>query len=259
MADAMIAHPIVFDAASYVLRVTCNLVTANVTFSVTPGRYYWTVGDGQADTSVGGGVGDLLLRLQAAINAHPEAPACTVTLTSDFRVRVSVPAGTIRLLWGNVATTLDGTIFGFDADTALDAAVTGGQLPRGLWRAGKPVSEPDTRDRSVYNGGISETLSGRYRVSDFGAAPRERRLAFRLLNRVVSLDEYATASAPYGTWEQAWASMRRGRPFRLYADETQREPKDYALYRTRTLSDPLVRDEQFPVRWAADLEVARHA
>lgn len=258
MPSALLAHPIVFAAGSYVLRVTFNFVTQNRTLTVTPGRYYWTTGDGQADGATSGGVGDLLALLQATINSHTESPNCTVSLV-DHRVVIAVPAGLINVLWVHANTTLDRSIFGFTATTGLVGSATGAHLPRGLWRPRHPVSEPDTRDRRVSNGGISETLSGRYRVSDFGASVRERSLAFRLLNRAVALDEYAAAPEPFGTFEQAWESMRLGRPFRLYPDETQLGSSAYTLYRTRSLADPLSRDSQYSVRWAADLKVARHA
>jgi hypothetical protein len=171
---------------------------------------------------------------------------------------VTSSIATINILWGNAATTLDATIFGWaQTDTAgTGATLTAPNLGRGLWRAGKPISEPDTRRRRVHLGGISESLSGLHRVSNFGTSVRQRELAFRLLQRSVALDEYATTTEPYGTWEQAWESMRLGRPARIYADETSRTSTSYSLVRTRSVSDPLARDPSTPLRWGVDLQVA---
>jgi hypothetical protein len=259
MPNALIAHPIVFSAASYVLRVTIGTVTENLTFSATPGRYYWLTGDNQADASTNGGVGDLLRNLQTCIASHSDVGTITVSLTSGFRVQVVTSSiATINILWGDAATTLDATIFGWaQTDTAgTGATLTAPNLGRGLWRAGKPISEPDTRRRRVHLGGISESLSGLHRVSNFGVSVRQRELAFRLLQRSVALDEYATTTEPYGTWEQAWESMRLGRPARIYADETSRTSTSYSLVRTRSVSDPLARDPSTPLRWGVDLQVA---
>lgn len=259
MPNALIAHPIVFSSSSYVLRVTIGTVTENLTLSVTPGRYYWLVGDNQADASTNGGVGDLLRNLQTCIASHSDVGTITVSLTSGFRVQVVTSSvATINILWGNSATTLDATIFGWaQTNTAgVGATLTAPNLGRGLWRAGKPISEPDTRRRRVHLGGISESLSGLHRVSNFGASVRQRDLAFRLLQRSVALDEYATATEPYGTWEQAWESMRLGRPARIYADEASRTSTSYSLVRTRSVSDPLARDPSTPLRWGVDLQVA---
>lgn len=259
MPNALIAHPIVFSASSYVLRVTIGTTTENLTFSVTPGRYYWLTGDNQADASTSGGVGDLLRNLQTCIASHSDVGTITVTLTSGFRVQVVTSSiATINILWGNSATTLDATIFGWpQTNTAgTGATLTAPNLGRGLWRAGKPISEPDSRRRRVHLGGISESLSGLHRVSNFGTSVRQRELAFRLLPRAVALDEYATATEPYGTWEQAWESMRLGRPARIYADEATRTSTSYSLVRTRSVADPLARDPSTPLRWGVDLQVA---
>jgi len=258
MPNALIAHPIVFSANSYTLRVTIAGVAENLTFSVTAGRYYWLVGDNQADAATNGGVGDLLRNLQTCIASHTDAGAVTVALT-DYRVVVSTATlGTINILWGNVATTLDATIFGWpQTDTAgVGSTLTAPNLARGLWRAGKPISEPDSRRRRVHLGGITESLSGDYRVSNFGTSKRERELSFRLLQRAVTLDEYATAAEPYGTAEQVWESMRLGRPVRIYADEATRTSTSYSLVRTRSLTDPIMRDPSTNLRWAMDLAVA---
>ena len=259
MPNALIAHPIVFSASSYVLRVTIGVNTENLTFSVTPGRYYWLTGAPQVDASTHGGVGDLLRNLQTCIASPSDVGTITVSLTSGFRVQVVTSSiATINILWGNAATTLDATIFGWpQTDTAgTGATLTAPNLGRGLWRAGKPISEPDSRRRRVHLGGISESLSGLHRVSNFGTSVRQRELAFRLLQRSVALDEYATSTEPYGTWEQAWESMRLGRPARIYADETSRTSTSYSLVRTRSVSDPLARDPSTPLRWGVDLQVA---
>jgi hypothetical protein len=259
MPNALIAHPIVFSAASYVLRVTIGTTTENLTFAVTPGRYYWLTGDGQADASTNGGVGDLLAVLRSCITSHSDVGTITVSLTSGFRVQVVTSSiATINILWGNSATTLDATIFGWPQSNTANtgATLTAPNQGRGLWRCGKPISEPDTRRRRAYLGGIAESMGGAYRVSNFGEATRTRDLAFRLLDRSVALDEYASSTTPYNTWEQAWASMRLGRPVRIYPDDASITSSSYTLARTRSLGDPLQRDPSTRLRWGVDLEVA---
>lgn len=260
MPNALIAHPIVFSASSYVLRTTINAVTENLTFTVTAGRYYWTVGDAQADASTSGGVGDLLDRLRACIATHSQAGTVTCTLVSR-RVRItSTSLGGITLRWSDSQTTLNPTIFGWTSADAsvLSSPITAPNLPRGLWYAGKPVSEPDSRDRTVTLGGITEALSGAYRVSDFGTSVDQRTLGFRMLQRSVALDEYASSTEPYGTFQQLWGSARKGRPFRLYPDDATLTSSAYRLYRMQSLTDPLQRDPSTILRWSADLAVARY-
>ncbi len=260
--SALIAWPITSTATSLNLRLLVNGGTQNASVSLTAGRYYWTVGDGQADASTNDGVGDLLGILQAAIRATTAAAAgVTVALTTDFRVRIRTNSlDTIDLQWSNAATTLPESWFGFtNTDTGAGVSHTGTLLPQGLWRPRKPVSEPDTRDRQVLVAGVSRTMTGRIRVANFGTASRERSLSFRLLNRNVALDEYVQASEPYGSFEHAWInSIGVGRPFRLYEDETALTSSDYTLYSTISVEDPLDRDPSSRLRWAVDLQAARY-
>lgn len=251
MPNAAIAWPVVFGASSYVLRVLYNGVTENLTFSCTAGRFYWPVGDGQADSATLGGVGDLLARLEACIETHSGAPAVTVTLDSNYRLRVAVAANTIQLLWSHASTTLDtagigGTNpFGFNGDTSLASAVVGASMPQGLWRAQRPIWS-DGRPQRPMIGGAARTMTGLVRVSDFGTMARERGIYFGRLPQTVVLNEYAPSSALWGTLEYAWHNaIGIGRPFRLYEDDATTSlatgTSAYTLWRTTSKARPYER------------------
>lgn len=260
MPNALIHAPIVPAAASYVLRVqTFGGAATDLTINLTAGRYYWPIGDGQADASTNGGVGDLLAILQTALAAH--LASTTVALSAGLRVTITAGSGTLRILWAHANTTLPAAWFGFaDADTAYFASTTGDYYPQHLWRPNKPVAYPDTRDQRVLIGGISRSLSGRVRVSNFGEPPRQRSLRFEKLLQAVVLDEYAEATALYSTWEQTWHDgIGLGRPFRLYDDEGSRGTSDFTLYTVNNLANPLDRDEGTRLRWRVDLQVVRYA
>ncbi|MBK6683991.1 MAG: hypothetical protein IPG45_05915 [Deltaproteobacteria bacterium] len=238
-----------FGASSYVLRVLYNGVTENLTFSVTPNRFYWAVGDGQADAATLGGQGDLLRVLELCIETHSGAPSVTVTLDSNYRLRVAVAANTIQLLWSHASTTLDtagiGGVnpFGYSGDTSLAAAVVSASMPAGLWRAQRPIWN-DGRPQRPMIGGAARTMTGLVRVSDFGTMARERGIYFGRLPQTVVLNEYAPSTALYGTLEYAWHNaIGIGRPFRLYEDEGQLATgtSAYTLWRTTSKARPYQR------------------
>lgn len=251
--NALIAWPVVFSAGSYVLRVSISGVAADCTFTVTADRYYWSAGDGQADASTLGGVGDLLEALETCIETHSSAPTCTVTLTSDFFINVAVAAGTIQILWSHANTTLDPLVFGFaDASTATAASVTGTSVPHGLWRAGRPINE-DGRPQVDIVGGVNMSLSGAVRVARFGVMPASRDIFFDRLLPATTLTEFATYAT--SSLEYAWIyGISLGRPFRLYLDETDRTSSSYRLWRTTSLERPWSRAGDFSYRWQARLQ-----
>lgn len=252
VANAMIAWPVTFSASSYVLRVLYNGVTSDLTFTVTAGRYYWAVGDAQADASTLGGVGDLLERLRVCLATHPGAPSVTVSLDANWRLRVAVAANTIQLLWSHANTTLDtaglggANPFGYNGDTSLASAVVSASMPQGLWRPQRAIWVDDRPMRPMV-GGVGRTLSGAARVSDFGTMARERPLFFGRLRQDVILTEYAPSTALWGSLEYAWQNaMGIGRPFRLYEDETTRTSSSYTLWRTVSKARPWQRNGQDP-------------
>ena len=263
------AHGFVGRALCQHLKA-CGFSVRAITRSASGEEDTWAVGDLGPGTDWGQSLQGVDCVVHCAARVHMVQDTDPDPLQSYRRVNVEgsrslaiaaaapLIIATINILWGNAATTLDATIFGWpQTDTAgTGATLTAPNLGRGLWRPGKPISEPDSRRRRVHLGGIAESLSGQYRVSNFGESVRQRELAFRLLQRSVALDEYATATEPYGTWEQAWESMRLGRPARLYADEATRTSTSYSLVRTRSLTDPLARDPSTPLRWGVDLQVA---
>ncbi|MEQ8278324.1 MAG: hypothetical protein RMA76_38130 [Deltaproteobacteria bacterium] len=256
----LIATPIRFAAASYTLRVDVGGTTEDLTVGFTVGRNYWLSGDGQADADGGvGGVGDLLRVVSTALGTHTEITGGYAALNSSFLVELgSLDGGdNITIDWPN--STLDESIFGFaDAIVGPTAdAVVGTLMPRGLWRPMKAATV-DSRDRQPIVGGISAAVSGRTRVSRFATPLREREIEIARLHQSVTLAEYAPATEPYGTLEEAWInSMSLGRPFRLYEDETVRTSSSYGLYRTKDLGEPYDRDPRYNVRWRANLSMRR--
>lgn len=247
VANAMLAWPVSFAAASYVLRVSIDGSAQDLTFSVTPGRFYWSVGDGQADADGGlGGVGDLLRVLETCIETHSAGPTvvCTLDDTTNWRLRVALTGGgsTIQLLWSHANTTLDDAVFGFNGDTSAASAVVSSSMPQGLWRPRQPVWN-DGRPQRPMVGGVARTLTGASRVSDFGTMDLERNLYWGRLAQSLALDEYAESGALTGTFEYAWLNaIGLGRPFRFYEDEmTHATASSYTLWRITSKVRPFQR------------------
>lgn len=264
VANAALAWPVVFSASSYVLRVLYNGVTQDLTLNVTPNRFYWMVGDGQVDAATLGGQGDLLRVLELLIETHSGAPAVTVTLDANFRLRVAVAANTIQLLWSHANTTLDtaglggANPFGYNGDTSLAAAVVSASMPQGLWRPQRPIWN-DGRPQRPMIGGVGRSLAGGVRVSDFGQAARERSAFFGRLRQEQVLSEYAPSTALWGAFEFAWLNAwGLGRPWRLYEDEGQLATGSsaYTLWRTVSKARPYQRNAENPpeaLYWSARL------
>lgn len=229
--SSLVLWPLRFTASSYVLRVTCNAVTEDLTFSVTAGRDYWMSGDAAADTAAGNG--DALDRLRACLETHSELSGVTLQIEDDMRVFAKA-AQSYQILWGHANTTLDPLVFGWTAtDTAGSANQYSPNVPRGLWRPGVMAAR-DTRSRARYVGGTAVALSGAQRTSRIAESAAERDLELRLIPRQRALQEYATSSEPYNTWEYAWQeAVSLGRRLRFYDRATQRGVNDYTLYRER--------------------------
>lgn len=272
VANILVGWPIRFTATTYVLRVTLNSVTSDLTFpasgALTLGRNYYLAGDGQADADGGvGGVGDLLALLAACLNSHPQAIALgitfTVTINASWRVEITASANTFQLLWSHVNTTLDESIFGFAnaSSPLLSPAITtaGGLLPKGLWRPNRAIAV-DSRDRQSVVGGIASAISGLQRTSSLALPLKQRDIAVRHILARYALDEYANVAEPTGAFEYAWINaLSLGRAFRLYLDEAVRTSNSYAAYRVRDLEDPLARNGDFQLFWDVALQLVRAA
>lgn len=250
MANVKILTPVRFAAASYNLRVSVNGTPSTVAVPVTVARDYWMSGDDQADDAAG--VGDLLNVLETAIDGA--VSGATVDLTTDHNVIVTVPSGTIALLWADVLTTLDPAVFGFTAaDTSAAIAVTGTLLPQGIWRSNTPLGPG--RDMPVHVAGLARTIAGDVSATYFGEALPVREVTFPALTdakvRVVS----AAATEPLGTLETAWgSSMVRGDPWRLYEDETAQA---YSLYKATSQALPWSQHPRHPWYWQAAIQAVR--
>jgi len=257
MSNAVIAWAVRPPVDSPKIRVTVGATTTDVAVSAVSTSDYYTVGDGQSD--------DLLAKVQAAIQSHSGITTCTVVLTAGWRVQITTDASAV-IEWGAAETTLTPGLIGFAAETPgligfgaetprpASTTVTGTLAPWGLWRPGRPVSYPDSRERRQFIGGHSVSMSGKVRVSDFGEIAARRSMSFPLLQPPVALAEFSP-DGPGQTFEYAWhESMRLGRPWRLYEDESDLTTDAYRTYRVAALGDPLDYDQQTPTRWAVSLE-----
>lgn len=257
--NAMIMTPWRPTQTTYVLQESVAGSSTPLTFpatgSLTIGRNYWPSGDGQADADGGvGGVGDLLAILKATLDSHANPATFTVTLDANFRVNISTASTVHTEDWDNAATTLPKALFGFAATTLNAILNVGTLLPQYIWRPKRPIAE-DSRERQPVVGGVARALSGLQRVSALSTPKKERDLLFRLVTKSQILQEYEDATEPYGSFEENWVNnIALGRPFRYYPDETSRTSSSYQLYVTRSLEDPLTRNDQYRVYWDVALQ-----
>lgn len=262
-----ILWPVVFDTASQNLTVFGNISNNNLTMTVTPGRYYWLSGDGQADTDGGvGGVGDLLLMLKDLLEDHAQIATATVTMTAARKINITTINGgpVVHLLDYDAAfSTLDPRIYGhpYPEENYPDPAASSSTSinePMGVFSPGRPVRE-DSRALPGHIWASSTSLSGKRRTARFAARPDRRKLMFDLLTKEKALQEYAAATEPFGaldTWIDSALSL--GMPFRYYPDESSLGTSDYQLL---TLadgvgnSDELIRrSSQEFLRWSCALD-----
>ena len=225
----------------------------DVTLATSTDTDYFMSGDGQSD--------DLLAILDTAIETHSVGGLATSSISS-WKIQTAIAGlGTsIQFVWSSGNTTLDPLIFGWtSSDSSTAATLTSPNEPMGWWRPGRLLSHPDERDRQIVVGGVSRSMSGVTRVSNFGTSTKERELTVRRFLRAYAKETHAAATAPYNTFESAWhRSMALGYTFRLYEDETDLSTSAYTSYRIRSLSDPLSLDPNTRIRWAVQgLEVAQ--
>lgn len=256
--------PIVWSAAP-VLRVTTGATTEDLTLAATVGRYYWQVG-GAADTDGGvGGVGDAIVALQTALNTNTGGGTYTVTRSASGYVTIacSAPGPTpvnFRLLLGHANTTLDPTLYGFTATSyplgGASYTVTSPYVAKGIWQPGQPPTV-DSRDRQPIVGGVATAISGLARTARLATPRKTRSVRWEHLLQSLALDEYAASADPYGTAETMWREgLSYGRPVRYYELPTS-APTTHTLYRTRSVRDPITRDEAYRVRWSVALDLQR--
>jgi hypothetical protein len=256
------------DASTYALRVTINAVTETLTSaSLTADRYYWLSGDAQADASTNGGVGDLAKILKTLLDTHSQVGAgTTVGVSATNRITIS-RANNMAILWGNGATTLNAVPFGWtQGDTSSSTSIAAPNQTRGAW-APQILPTVDSRDRRRITGGATVSLSGRQRFSRLVEAASTRDLSFELLLARYALSEFADATEPTGTLEDAWRyALTYGRPIRYYADASSRTSTSYGLYvldgdRYDGARESLIeRDGRAPqTRWAARLPLRAYA
>jgi len=264
-----ILWPLRFAATSYVLRVTANAVTEDLTFpstgSLTTTRNHYMSGDNQADASTDGGQGDLFVMLENTLNSHSQTVGFIIAdTTGDGSNQVKITCDVdFTILWTHANTTLDavGAYWGFDVtgdDASTAQAFTVTNQTQGIWFPNQTRSE-DSRDRQPYVGATARSISGLQRTSRLATPKKEREISYRLLDKGKALEEYEAATEPTGSFEKAWVdALSLGRRFRFYEDMTSRSASSYSVYRSRSMADPLDRDELGRrVRWRLDLEMVR--
>ena len=138
-------------AGSYVIMSSSvEITSANNSVSVTiggvnevltllAGTYYWT---GVLDGT------NLCQALDDALSSHSASPTISmsrfVTVGNPDSPKIGVTissSAAIQILWANASTTLDGSYFGFDADTALNINVSSDSDTRGVWSADQPMAD----------------------------------------------------------------------------------------------------------------------
>lgn len=248
------------SALNYTLRVfTSNGVasTDDVTFDFdgadfVSGRNYWVSGDGQADSSGYGGVGDLCVALKAALDSTPNGITFTVVRNADGTLNITTDVGTFQILWGHANTTLRAEVFGFEASTyplVSSDDVDSPNVAGGCFLPGKSFRSDHVAE--LAHVAIGETASGAWRGAEWADALSVRDLSFGLLARERGPVAYAATTQPLNTFGHLWRQLRRGRPCRVYDDATAFTSSDYVVYRLRadSQSDPLQRDGRNRLRY----------
>lgn len=250
--------PIRFAATSYVLRVTANGVTSDLTFPATGSldteTDYWMVDDGSATS--------LLTLLDLCLESHAQISTATVALNltgggSLDTTLVSITSDvTTQILWAHANTTLAKEIFGFTGNSGSGTSIAGTVGPQGFWRPRRGCYV-DSRDRLAYVGGTTRALSGVTRTVANAVSRRSRTLSYRYLHKMYCLDEYVNSNEPYNTFEQFQTrSIFVGRSAKFCeSEDTRTSPVEY---RHASQEDTLeIMSEPNLVWWQADLDLVR--
>lgn len=232
MIEPAFVHAIRFAAASPTIRVDTGTLQT-LTLGVAEGVDYFMAGDGEAD--------DLVQILEDCLNTNGDGVTFVVTLEARSFIKVVADAA-IDILWTDGLTTVDGALFGFDADASGTSFYAPDQT-QGVWipgTAARPVApRTDTRLEPVTVGALVEAIDGSSRGYDLSSSRGERVISFHLIDRAKILTEYAAADEPYGALEHPWTNgLCRGREVRYYEDHSVRTPTSYERYRVRARGRP---------------------
>ena len=254
-----ILWPVRFTGTSYAVKVIVGATTDTCSLTVTSARNYWLSGDSQADSATNNGTGDLVTILETCLNTHSATSGFSVSVTSSGALSISVSGGlTFSIEWGDVSSTLDATIFGFEASTynSTGSTLAAPNQTKGIWYSSKTRST-DSRDHQPVVGAVAETISGLARVSRLALPKKTREIGWTFIPQEKILIEYAASTEPSGAFESAWLdAISKGYEFRIYDNSETRTAGSYGLYRTRHISAPVQRSSA-PVRFDVNLSAAR--
>lgn len=259
--NALVLYPVRFALPTYTLRMTAGGFPETVgPIGVnTSGRNYWMSGDTQADTDGGvGGVGDLVDMLRSLLELHVGAPVFTVSLTSTFRLSITMSSNFI-IDWAHVGTTIDPTLFGFTAAaTALGTSAESPNIPKGIFWPNRFISR-DSRDQQPVVTGSAVSLNGSQRTVRMALPKKERDFEFHFLNESKVLTEFTPSTEPYGAFEYCWLdALTQGRPIRYYGNEGVRTPSSYSLYSWRhPFEEPWERDSSNETKYNVNLKLRK--
>jgi hypothetical protein len=249
------------DASTYTLRVTCNGVTATLTYpasgSLTSARNYWLAGDAQADAATLGGVGDAVELLRACLASHPQAPTVTIAVSATGVLTITSSLA-LTILWSDAATTLSALPLGWtQVDTSSSTTLNAPNQAWGWYALDRDWSD-DSRWQQPIARVAAASLSGLVRVSRFGLPARTRSLALIQATQTGIMREYAPATRPRGTFEDLWLyAASLGRELRLYDDAASRTSSSYtlAVLAPDVADQPHERDADVPTLWTWRLDL----
>lgn len=203
----------------------------------------------------------LLAAFETGLETHSSGANFTVnsvtTSPTDIpRVQIS---GTLnwRILWADAGTTIDPEILGWTAVDmpSLVSVATSPNIAGQVWHPRRPTSG-DSLDRRRVVGGITRSITGPIRVSNFGQPRKERDITVEKFANTYALQEAALTDEPQNTFEEMWLEgAALGRPFRIWRPGELFSAS--VEYNARALREPLQRDPQYEVLWNVDLPMVR--
>ena len=237
LANAMFRYGIRFASTSYVVRVATSIGTQDLTFPASGSLdlytdYFWLF-DGSAT--------DLAALWDACLESGDVVEA-TSTLDGSHRVSTALSGfGSptyVQILWTHANTTLDAyaPVFGWPgtSDTGQADPLVSDDMPQGLVYLDRPVTD-DSRPRQRKLAGSVRLVNGDTVTTVLADPYRDRMLSAGLVASAKSLEEYASATEPYGTLESMYTrALAHGHAVHYVPDDT-----DTTTYVTLRMTPPI--------------------